>query len=168
MIVKKCVLIPLSFALSLALGWAPGASGFRGCDMADSYAWSASTHYTVGEIAFDAVTATASGTETRYNYSNDASDGSVECHVTYELTGTYDVGVEVFTLDATRTNYSESCAPALLGVEYPQSRLYALQMSFSEDGTAMISSAASGEMLASGSWQAGRAVYKTAEDCTIF
>lgn len=164
MIVKKCVLIPLS----LALGWAQAASGFRTCDMPDSHAWSAATHYTVGEIAFDATTGTASGTETRYNYSNDTSQGGGECHVTYELTGTYDVGVEVFTLDATRTNYSESCAPALLGAEYPASRLYALQMAFSEDGTALVSSAASGEMLASGSWQAGRAVYKTAEDCTIF
>ncbi|MCB1731016.1 MAG: hypothetical protein KDI21_11115 [Halieaceae bacterium] len=164
MIVKKCVLVPLF----LALGWMSGASGFRSCDIADSYAWSASTHYTVGEIAFDAVTGTASGTETRYNFSNDASDGAGECHVTYELTGTYDVGVEVFTLDATRTNYSESCAPALLGVEYPQSRLYALQMAFGEDGTARVSSAASGEMLASGSWQAGRAVYKTPEECTLF
>jgi hypothetical protein len=164
MIVKKYVLI----CLFLALGWVPGASGFRSCDMADSYAWSASTHYTVGEIAFDAVTGRASGTETRYNFSNDAGDGTGECHVTYELTGTYDVGVEVFTLDASRTNYSESCSPALLGVEYPQSRLYALQMAFNEDGTARVSSAASGEMLASGSWQAGRAFYKTAEECTIF
>ena len=81
MIVKKYILIPLS----LALGWAVGANGFRSCDMADSYAWSASTHCTVGEIAFDAVTGTASG-----------------------------------------------------------------------------------EMLASGSWQAGRAVYKTPEECTLF
>ena len=163
MIAKKCIFT----ALYLALYWAQGASGFRGCASADSDAWSASSHYTVGEIAFDVVTGVASGTETRYNYSNDPDAGG-ECHVTYELTGTYNAGVEVFTLDATRTNYSESCAPGLLGVEYPPRRLYALQMAFAEDGSAMVSSAASGELLASGSWAAGRAVYKTPEECTVF
>lgn len=155
-------------ALCLALCWVPGAAGFRNCGAEYGNAWSAASHYTVGEIAFDGTTGTASGTETRYNYSNHDAGGTGECHVTYELTGTYDAVVEVFTFDATRTNYSASCPPALLGAEYPPSRLYALQMAFAEDGSAVVRSAASGETLASGSWGSGRAVYKTVEQCTIF
>jgi hypothetical protein len=155
-------------ALCPLLWWAAGANAFRNCDVSESYAWSASTHYTVGEIAFDGITGTASGTETRYNFSNHATAGSGECHVTYELSGTYDAVVEVFTLDATRSNYSDSCPPELLGAQYPPSRLYALQMAFSEDGSARVSSAASGQLLASGSWESGRAVYKTPEECEIF
>ena len=155
-------------SLCLAPLWVSGASGFRNCGTQDSAAWSASTRYTVGEIAFDATTGTASGTETRYNYFNTAEGSSGECHVTYELQGTYNAGVELFTLDATRTNHSDSCSPAMLGAEYPPSRLYALQMAFADDGSAMVRSAASGEMMASGSWQAGKAVYKTPEQCTYF
>jgi len=155
-------------ALCLALCWASGAAGFRNCGVQYGDAWSADSHYTVGEIAFDGTTGTASGTETRYNYSNHSADGVGECHVTYELTGTYDAGVEVFTFDAIRTNHSASCPPFLLGVEYPPDRLYALQMAFAEDGSAEVRSADSGETVASGSWASGRAVYKTEEKCTIF
>lgn len=165
MIIKKPICLLLGAA---AFCWNTSASAFRNCDTQDSYAWSADSHYTVGEIAFDSTTGEASGTETRYNYSNHYPNDALECHVTYELIGTYNPGVEVFTLSATRTNYSDSCPPGLLKVEYPESRLYALQMKFTADGSAQVSRAESGELLATGSWESGRAMYKTGEQCSAF
>jgi hypothetical protein len=55
---------------SLTLAWSGGSSAFRGCDTENSFAFSASTQYAVGEIAFDTATGVANGTETTYNYSN--------------------------------------------------------------------------------------------------
>ncbi|MBK6511134.1 MAG: hypothetical protein IPG06_18000 [Haliea sp.] len=78
-------------------------AAFRNCNTQDSDAWSASTRYTVGEISFDAASGLASGTETNYNYSNAHADGIGECHVTYELSGTYVPVVEVFVLNARRS-----------------------------------------------------------------
>lgn len=164
MIIKKSAY--MTFCLGLVC--IADAMAFRNCDTPNSHAWSASTHYTVGEIAFDGTTGLASGTETRYNYSNHYSNGASECHVTYELSGSYDPVVEVFTFNGTRSNYSDSCPPDMLGVEYPESRLYSLQMEFAEDGSAIVSAAESGESIASGSWDTGRATYKIGEQCTIF
>jgi hypothetical protein len=41
-------------------------------------------------------------------------------------------------------------------------------MEYARDGSAVVNSADSGEQLAGGSWQPGRAVYKTGEQCSIF
>ena len=161
---NKAVLIASGFALV----WANGASGFRNCETQESAAWNASTRYTVGELAFDDVTGSASGTETFYNYSNTYAAGPGECHVTYELNGSYVAGVEVFVLSATRTNYSDSCPAALLRIEYPESLSHSFQVEYAQDGSVVFNSADSGEPLAGGSWQEGRAVYKTGEQCAIF
>ena len=158
----------VTVAGALALVWASTAAGFRNCETEESAAWSASTRYTVGELAFDDATGSASGTETFYNYSNTYAAGAGECHVTYELSGSYVAGVEVFVLNATRTNHSDSCPPALLRIEYPETLSHSFQMEYENDGTAMINSAESGELVAGGSWQPGRAVYKTGEQCSIF
>lgn len=155
-------------ATGFTLLWASSASGFRTCETADSDAWSATTRYTVGELAFDDITGSASGTETFYNYSNAYATGAGECHVTYELSGSYVPGVEVFVLNATRTNYSDTCPAGLLRIEYPATLSHSFQMQYESDGSALVNSADSGELLAGGSWQPGRAVYKTGEQCTIF
>lgn len=143
------------------------ASAFRNCSIADSDAWSAETHYTVSELAFDDITGTASGTETIYNYSNAYPTGG-ECHVTYELSGSYVPGVEVFVLNATRSNYSDTCPDSVLRIQYPATRLQTLQVDHGADGAAVVSSGDSGEFLADGSWQRGKAVYKTGEECSLF
>jgi hypothetical protein len=41
-------------------------------------------------------------------------------------------------------------------------------MKFTADGTAQVNRAESGEFLATGSWESGRAMYKTGEHCTAF
>ncbi len=164
MCAKKAVIL-LSL---LVLASAGPASGFRNCAAQDSEAWSASTRYTVGELAFDDITGRASGTETIYNYSNAYDSGPGECHVTYELSGSYVPGVEVFVLSGTRSNYSDSCPPALLRIEYPSDLLLSFQVRPAPDGTAVVSSADSGAYMADGSWQPGKAVYKTGEICSIF
>ncbi|MEE4143460.1 MAG: hypothetical protein V2I26_01560 [Halieaceae bacterium] len=158
----------VSIAGGLALIWASGASGFRTCETQGSDAWSASTRYTVGELTFDDATGYASGTETFYNYSNSYAAGPGECHVTYELSGSYVPGVEVFVLNATRTNYSDSCPHSLLRIEYPETLSHSFQMAYADDGSAVVNSADSGELVAGGSWQPGRAVFKTGEQCSIF
>jgi len=148
--------------------WAGHASGFRNCETEDSYAWTAATRYLVGELDFDDVTGEASGTETIYNYSN-AYPGAVgECHVTYELSGSYVAGVEVFTLSATRTNYSDTCPAELLRVEFPATLQHDFQVTYDALGSAVVNNADSGEVLAQAAWQPGRATYKTGEHCTIF
>ena len=152
----------------IALAWAGGASGFRNCEIEDSDAWSAATRYTVGELSFDEVTGLASGTETLYNHSNAYATGGNECHVTYELTGNYVPGSEVFVLSATRSSYSESCPAALLAAEYPANIQRNFQMTFSADGSARLNSADNGDFLADGSWQRGSAIYKTDERCSMF
>jgi hypothetical protein len=158
------------FVISLAasLCWSGSAVAFRSCAIPDSHAYRASTRYVVGEIAFDEQTGQAHGTETTYNYSNQADVGFSECHVTYELSGSYIPGQEgVFVLDATRTNYSDSCPSRLIESRYPQTQLYALQMEFGHDSRSTVSIAGSGEFLADGNWAVGRVLYKTEEECTI-
>lgn len=144
------------------------ASGFRNCAAEDSDAWSAATRYTVGELAYDDTTGLASGTETIYNYSNSYPDAAGECHVTYELNGSYVPGVEVFVLSATRTNYSDTCPPGLLRIEYPETMQHSFQMAHAEDGRAELRSGDNGDFLAEGSWAPGSAVFKTEEQCSIF
>jgi len=155
----------LSFAIAALV--AQHASAFRNCSIADSDAWLAETHYTVSELAFDDTTGTASGTETIYNYSNAYPAGG-ECHVTYELSGSYVPGVEVFVLSATRSNYSDTCPDSVLHIQYPAIRLQTLQMNHGADGSAVVNSGDSGEFLADGSWQQGKAMYKTGEECSVF
>ena len=151
-----------------ALVLAAETHAFRSCGTDVGNAYSAATRYTVGEIDFDDTSGLAAGTETTYNYSNSAGDTATECHVTYELSGTYVPGVEVFVLDATRTNYSPSCPSRNLDMEYPPNRLYSLQLELNDGGRARVSLADNGEVFAQGSWGAGRAVYKTEEHCTYF
>lgn len=161
---KKLIL----FATVMAVIWAGEVSAFRNCAAEYSDAWSAATRYTVGELAFDDTTGLASGTETIYNYSNDYPSGAGECHVTYELSGNYVPGVEVFVLAATRSNYSDTCPSELLTVEYPAITLHTFQIEHAEDGTAVFNSGDNGAYLADGFWQPGKAVYKTGEQCSIF
>ena len=156
----------LSSALALLL--AANANAFRSCDIGDSHAYSAATRYTVGEIDFDDASGLAAGTDTTYNFTNAGSETATECHVTYELTGNYVPGVEVFVLDGTRTNYSPSCPSRSLNTEYPPNRFYSLQLEVDNRGRARVSLADSGEVIALGSWGAGRAVYKTEEKCSYF
>ena len=156
------------FAGGIVLAWASGASGFRNCEIQDSDAWAASTRYTVGELSFDDVTGLASGTETVYNYSNAYDTGGGECHVTYELTGNYVPGSEVFVLSASRSSYSDSCPQGLLEVDFPATVLHTFQMTFLQDGSATLNSGDNGDFLADGSWQQGNAVYKTGEQCSTF
>ncbi len=163
MVSKKSIFL----AGGIALVWASGASGFRNCEIEDSDAWAAATRYTVGELSFDDVTGLASGTETLYNHSNAYATGE-ECHVTYELDGSYVPGSEVFVLNATRSSYSESCPTQLLEVEYPATIQRNFQMTFSADGSARLNSADNGDFLADGSWQRGNAIYKTGERCSMF
>jgi hypothetical protein len=164
MIAKKATFSAMCMLLVLA----GNAYGFRSCDIPDSHAWSAATRYTVAELDFDETTGLVTGTETIYNYSNHFSDGHGECHVTYELSGSYVPGVEVFLVDGRRTNYSDSCPGELLSVEFPPAVLHSMQMEYDDGGSAVVKTADSGEFLAHGSWEPGKATYKTGEVCTIF
>lgn len=154
--------------LALNCSWAPGANGFRTCDQENSEAFSASTQYVVGEISFNRDTGIASGTETTYNYANRAFEGFSQCHVTYELSGSYESSTETFILDARRTAHSSTCPDFLIDLEYPSDQTYALQMTFDSGGASAVHRADSGEFLAYGSWEGGRTNYKTDEKCTIF
>jgi hypothetical protein len=159
----------LVIVTAVALLWTTSASAFRSCEIPDSHAYRAFTRYVVGEIAFDESAGSANGTETTYNYTNQLVDGFSECHVTYELSGSYVPGQQgVFVLDATRTNFSDTCPSRFVEIQYPESRLYAFQARFGDDGHLVVSVAGSGEFLADGNWAAGRALYKTEEKCTIF
>jgi len=143
-------------------------AAFRTCDTENSHAYAASTQYVVAEIVFDEMTGLSSGTRTTYNYANQEDDGFTECHVTYELSGSYTPGAETFVLDGRRTNYSPGCPQNLLEVDYPEDLTYSLQMNFAADGESRVNTADSGEFLANGSWESGHTVYKTDENCTIF
>ncbi len=151
-----------------AASWSTGATAFRNCNIENSHAYLASTRYLVGEVEFDPVTGLASGTQTIYNYSNQRDSGFQECHVTYELTGSYSPGSGTFVLDAHRTNFSQDCPRELIALSYPADRTYALQMEFGESGITDVHLADNGEVLARGSWEDGRTVYKTPETCTAF
>ena len=153
--------------LAAAIGPWPAAA-FRNCDVENSYAYLASTQYTVEEIEFDPVTAWASGTRTIYNYSNRQDHSFEECHVTYELSGSYAAGSGTFVMEGRRTNYSRACPPEMITETYPPALAYALQVDFGGDGATVVNLADNGDTLARGSWEAGRTVYKTPETCTLF
>ena len=148
--------------------WSQDASAFRTCDIENSYAFSATTQYMVGEIIFDWHDGSASGTKTIYNYANETEEGDSECHVTYELTGSYSPGSGTFVLDAHRTNASTACSLELLGSAYPEDRTYSFQMEFAGDGTVEVHHADNGDLFAEGSFENGKTVYKTPERCSIF
>lgn len=148
--------------------WPQDVSAFRNCDVENSYAFSASTQYMVAEIVFDWHDGSASGTKTIYNYANDTGEGAGECHVTYELSGSYAPGSGTFVLDAHRTNASSACSLALLGSHYPEDRTYSFWMDFSGDGTVEVHHADNGDLFAEGSFEDGRTVYKTPERCRVF
>lgn len=144
-----------------------GAHAYRACDAAHSDGFTAST-YTVGELEFDPVTGLASGTQTTYNHPLAEATGFSECHVTYALSGSYTPGVDTFVLDGERSIYSPGCPARLIDADYPASRYFALQMLFLEDGSAQVTAADSGELLARGSWRPGQTHFKTKESCRYF
>jgi hypothetical protein len=144
------------------------AAGFRVCDIENSHAFSASTHYVVGEVVFDKNTGEASGTETTYNYANRAAEGFTTCHVTYELTGTFEPGSGTLVLSADRSNHSASCPQEILSIHYPVNQLYALQIALQDNGSTDVYRADNGELFASGEWGPGNASYRTAEACSFF
>lgn len=148
--------------------WADAAGAFRSCDTANSKAFAAFTRYTVGELAFDATTGMAGGTETTYSYSNRAFEGFTECHVTYELSGNYEPVSKTFLLDARRSNHSSACPDALIDIQYPDQAVYAFQVIIPDSGNPVVLLADSGEFFASATWSDGRTAYKTNESCTIF
>lgn len=154
--------------LSVPVLWPGSAAAFRTCDVENSHAYAASTRYAVWELVFDQITALASGTTTIYNYANQDAVGFTECHVTYELSGSYTTGAETFVLDAKRTNYSAACPSRMIEIDYPTDLSYSLQMKFGANGESQVSIADSGEFLADGSWETGMTTYKTSESCTIF
>lgn len=161
-------LIVLALVCTLALAWSGSGSAFRGCNTENSFAFSASTQYAVGEIAFDSATGVANGTETTYNYSNREAEGFSHCHVTYEFSGIFEPGSGTMVLDARRTNHSDTCPLDMIEVEYPDTRRYLWQVEFKDDKTAQVLLADSGEVMASGEWGSGKTLYRTDEKCTIF
>lgn len=152
----------------LVLLCSPGAFAFRNCAAENSDAFSASTQYIVGEIAFDPDTGWASGTETTYNHSNRGFEGHTECHVTYELSGVFEATSGTLVLDGHRTNHSTSCSTEMIGALYPTERSYAIQIEFIGDGSTRVLFADSGELLARGDWSSGSTAYRTRETCDIF
>ena len=159
----------LFIVLSLvSLAWSSAAAAFRVCDADNSYAYSATTQYAVGEIAFDHENGLASGTETTYNYSNREEEGFSQCHVTYEFSGMFEPGSGTLILEAQRTNQSETCPDDLITYEYPNTRQYVWQLEFKDDETFQVLLADSGEVMASGEWDADKTLYRTDEKCTIF
>jgi hypothetical protein len=157
------LLIPLIAAIC-----AGEVRAFRACDVDNSDAYTASTQYVVGEIAFDPATGIASGTETTYNHSNASLQGLGECHVTYELTGSFESSSGTMVLDARRTNHSVSCSPEFIEASYPPERLYALLIELGGDGRALVHLADNGELIAQGEWSTGSTAYRTRETCSIF
>ena len=154
--------------LLAAMLFADAALAFRSCDLENSEAFEARTRYVVGEIDFDAVTGAAGGTETTYNYSNRGEAGFTECHVTYELSGSYEPVSRTFLLNARRSNHSSVCPASLIKFRYPDELVYSLQVSFADDGEPVVLQAASGQFFAEATWSEGRTAYKTGEECTIF
>jgi hypothetical protein len=143
-------------------------AAFRSCAQENSDAYTASTQYVVGEIAFDPDTGNASGTETTYNHSNTSTTEPGECHVTYELTGSFESASGTLVMDARRTNHSISCSPEIIEASYPPERLYALLIELGGDGRARVHLADNGELIAQGEWSSGSTAYRTRETCTIF
>jgi hypothetical protein len=152
----------------LLLAVADHGHAFRNCQIdGDSAAFRGSSRYLVGELALEAASGTASGTETHYNYSNTGPAGLDECHVTYELTGIYDVGSALLLLDAELTNQSRNCDPDFVDARYPDYRSYTLSLQRSPDGLTELIDADSGEVLAIGDPADRTLLYRTDESCVL-
>ena len=162
------VRISVLLVLVVSFAAAKNALAFRSCDAENSDAYTASTQYVVGEIAFDPITGIASGTETTYNHSNTAFEDFGECHVTYELSGSFESASGTLVLDARRTNHSAACPPDFIAVDYPAERLYALLIELGGDGSTLVHLADNGELIAQGEWSPGSTAYRTPETCTMF
>lgn len=158
-----------SAIIAVALCWShPAQSAFRTCHSEVNESYAAHTQYIVGELDFNGVTGEASGTETIYNHSNRHSEGFSQCHVTYELQGSYEPISGTFVMDATRSNHSAICPAELIAARYPQRKGYFLQLQQAADGTARVHLATSGEFMADADLHTGRAAYRTDEKCTAF
>ena len=158
--------IRLTAASIALLAWPGTSAAFRNCPVEHSDAYRVESRYLVGELDYDAATRAAGGTETHYNFSNQHHSGVAECHVTYELSGTFAPESGLFLLEAARSSASHTCAPAFVEAEYPPYRSYALEVVFREDGGAELYRAEDGELLAIGDWrQGGLLSYKTPERC---
>ena len=164
MMVRTSLLLILSFLVPHP----DEALAFRSCAEENSEAYTATTQYVVGEIAFDPETGNATGTETTYNHSNTSSSDLGECHVTYELTGSFESASGTLVMDARRTNHSHSCSPEFIETSYPPERLYALLIELGGDGRAQVHMADNGELIAQGEWSPGSTAYRTRETCTMF
>ena len=151
----------------VALAWVDWAIAFRGCNTGDDGVYATATRYVVGEVTYEGATGQASGTETTYNHIDREFEGFTECHVTYELTGSYEASSGTLILDALRSNHSIECPADLIAATYPANQYYALQMQLQTDGEAEVRFADSGELLAKGRWGSGKMTYRTTEKCTI-
>ena len=153
----------------VVLGTVPeSALAFRNCErLPDDHLYRSSSGYQVSELEFDPISRIASGTATHYNFSNRASGGVAECHVTYELNGVYDEASALFLLDADRRNHSVSCDGDTFDAQYPDYLSYSLTVRQETDDRVLVSRAESGEVLARGDWNAGYISYKTDEDCSL-
>lgn len=143
-------------------------AAFRTCASENSEAYTASTQYVIGEIAFDSTTGLATGTETTYNHSNAGFQEFGECHVTYELTGSFESASGTLVLDARLTNHSATCPADFIAADYPDERLYALSIELAVDGSTQVHLADNGELLAQGEWSPGSTAYRTEETCSMF
>ncbi len=144
------------------------ALAFRNCQIdGDSAAFRGSSGYLVGELAYEASSGTASGTETHYNFSNRGPAGLSECHITYELNGIYDDASALLVLDAERTNQSHGCDRAFVESSYPSYRSYTFTLRESGQGLTELVDAGSGLALASGDPSGGVLLYRTAESCRL-
>lgn len=155
-------------AVLLLLMAAQPGQAFRNCQIdGDSAAYRGSSAYLVGEIAYEAASGLASGTETHYTFSNAGPAGLSECHVTYELNGIYDEASALLVLDAQRTNQSRSCEPDLIDARFPDYRSYSMSLRQSPEGLTELVDAASGLVLANGDPSGGALLYRTDESCAL-
>jgi len=144
------------------------ALAFRNCDsLMDSGAFRGESRYLVGELAFDAASGSATGTETHYNYSNEDASGVRECHVTYDIDGIYQADAGLFLLEARLVNQSRSCDADYVVGNFPETRSYVLQALLQPNGQAELLRGDSGETLALGNWSDGSLSYKTREVCEL-
>ena len=158
----------LCYAISLFIAGPESANAFRNCNVGDGTAWSATTEFRVGELVFNDATGSASGRETIYIFSNTYGEGLGECHVTYELSGSYVAGVDFFVLDGVRSSHSNACPRNILEAQYPLDLRFSIQMERQQDGSLVVNSASNESYIAHGNWKEGSAYYKTEERCKIF
>lgn len=163
----KSLIVP-GFLL-VCMGWHTTSMAFRNCDPSqDSYGFRGSSRYFIGELEFDKDSGLTLGTETHFNYTNLGSDGVVECHVTYEITGVYEAASALFLLDASRSGHSQGCESGFMESNFPESNTYTLQIVFKDNGSIEVRRADSGEAVGAGAWTEGSVSYKTEETCELY